>query len=149
MNCCQETGEIAVTRNALFNYDRDAVSKATGLVCTSVSRTQQASKDEADINTIVRRFGITGQLPQGTRLPQYGDFSGVFDFQSAQNAIRRAQEAFNALPADVRDAFRNDPHEFVEFASNPENLDDLREMGLAPPALPAANAPSSTPPTGG
>jgi len=138
MNCCPNTGEIAVTRNAIFNYDRDAVSLATGLVCTSTSRTQQSSIEEADINTIVRRFGVTGQLPQGLRMPSYGDFSGVWDYQTAQNALRSAQEAFNALPAEVRDLFSNDPGEFLEFASDPDNLPDLRDMGLAPPAPPAA-----------
>lgn len=134
-NTCPNTGEIRFTRvrTSLFNYDTDAASLESGLRCLDPSLAQQSMKEEADINTIVRRFGVTGELPYTDRLPAYGDFQGIFDYQTAQNAILRAQASFNALPADVREAFRNDPAEFVEFATNPDNLPDLREMGLAPP----------------
>lgn len=145
---CPNTGEVRFTRvrTALFNYDTDQASRESGLRCLDRSLAQQSMKEEADINTIVRRFGITGDLPQAARLPAYGDFEGIFDYQTAQNAILRAQASFKALPADVREAFRNDPREFVEFATNPENLEDLREMGLAPPAQPAVQAAPIEPP---
>ena len=73
-----------------YNYDVDAVSVASGLKCEDATRTQQQFAEEADINTIVERFNLTGQLPQDVRPPQYADFEGVFDFKSAMNAIRAA-----------------------------------------------------------
>lgn len=117
-----------------FNYDRDAVSVETGLFCDDKSLAQQQFADESDINTIVRRFNLTGQLPDNVRPPQYADFEGVFDFQSAMNAVRQAEESFMAMPADVRSRFVNDPQRFVEFCSNPANLDEARKLGLAMPS---------------
>ena len=92
-----------------FNYDRDAVSVETGLECQDKTLAQQQFLEDSDINTIVRRFKLTGQLPDNVRAPQYADFEGVFDYQTAMNAIRQAQESFNAMPADVRSRFANEP----------------------------------------
>lgn len=114
-----------------YNYDVDEVSNASGLTCSDASLAKQSFREECDINTIVRNFGLTGQLPDDVRPPTYGDFSGIFDFHSAMNAVAEAQEAFDALPAEVRARFHNDPGAFVDFCSNPENLPDLRKMGLA------------------
>lgn len=97
------------------------------------SLTVQADAEDADINTIVRRFHLTGSMPQGLRPPTYADFDEVFDFHSAQIAVARATEMFMAMPADVRSRFSNDPQIFLDFAENPDNIDDLRAMGLAVP----------------
>lgn len=134
-----------------FNYDADIASAYSGLWCRDPSRAIQSQKEEADINTIVRRFGVTGQVPTNVRVPTYGDFEGIFDFQSAQNALIMAQQSFNAMPADVRSRFDNDPHRFVEFCtalsadgSSLKNLEEMRKIGLAVPAAPdPASAASS------
>lgn len=119
-------------RTGALNYDTRAVSKATGLKCVLPSKTQQSQAKDADINVIVRRFGVTGLLPQGAVLPRYEDFEGIFDFQTAQNALVSAQRAFMTVPATIRRRFGNDPHEFVQFCSDPANIEELRKMGLAP-----------------
>lgn len=111
---------------------REEISLHTGLDTGDVTPTVQSEKDNCDINVIVRRFNVTGQLPV-VRLPQYGDFTGLTDYHSAMNAIAEANSAFMALPSSVRSKFMNDPGRFVEFASDPKNLDALREMGLANP----------------
>ena len=113
-----------------YNYDVDAVSVDTGLSCPEPTKAQQHQADEADINTIVRRFGVSGVLPTAARAPSYDDFSEVVDFHTAQLAIRRAQESFMALPADVRTRFDNDPGLFVDFCSEESNREELRKMGL-------------------
>ena len=46
-----------------YNYDMSAVSDETGLCCEDESLAIQSAKEDADINTIVRRFGLTGELP--------------------------------------------------------------------------------------
>lgn len=96
------------------------------------TRTQQHMADECNINTIVKRFGLTGTVPVGVRLPEYGDFTGVVDYQSALNAIMAADKSFNSLPAHVRKEFDNDPQVFLDFSSNPDNIEKLRDLGLAP-----------------
>lgn len=121
-----------------YNYDVDDVSFESGLLCCDVSLAQQNMLEETDINTIVKRFGLTGQLPQGVRVPSYGDFTGVFDYQSALAAIDDAADSFYQMPADVRSRFDNDPALFVDFCSNPANLDEMRSLGLAVPLPPKA-----------
>ena len=59
------------------------------------------------------------------------DFEEAFDFQSSMNVIRAAEEAFNAMPAEVRDRFQNDPGRFLEFANDASNYDEALKMGLA------------------
>ena len=113
-----------------ITYDRDKNSDSAKLVFSKPSRTQQHFRAECDINTILERFNITGQLPVGSVQPQYGDFSGITDYQSALNAVMSAQDSFLELPAKIRARFDNDPALFVEFASDEANRDELKAMGL-------------------
>jgi len=102
-------------------------------------KTVQSSKDEADINTIVERFGVTGQLPQNVRTPLSGDFTEAVDFRTALDAVIEAQRSFDAMPAGVRKRFGNDPAEFVDFSTARDdkgvlvNLVEMRKLGLAVP----------------
>lgn len=113
-----------------YNYDADLVSDETGLKCEDPSLAQQHMKEEADINTIVKRFGLTGEVPTGMRLPTYGDFTGIADYQTALHQVKAAQESFMSLPADVRQKFGNDPGAFVDFCSDEKNREALVQMGL-------------------
>jgi phage internal scaffolding protein len=120
---------------AQLDYDLFAIrSDETGLLCEDVSLAKQSFREESDINTIVKRFRISGELPTGVRMPTYGDFTGVFDFHSAMNAVALANEAFDDMPADIRLRFHNDPQEFVAFCSDEANLDEARKLGLVPAA---------------
>lgn len=115
------------------NYDVDEASMASGLVCEDPSLAKQSFAEEADINTIVRRFGLTGQLPVGVRAPTYGDFTGIDNYHEAANAIAAANEAFERMPAEVRARFENDPGKFVDFCSEPENAEEALKLGLVLP----------------
>lgn len=78
---------------------------------------QQHFKDEVDVNTIVRRFGATGQLPAFRPEGVYGDFTGIEDYDGAIERIERAHNAFMQLPASVREQFDNDPGRLIRAAS--------------------------------
>lgn len=117
-----------------YNYDMNAASDETGIACLDPSLAQQSAEEESNINTIVKRFGLTGTLPVGVRMPTYADFTGVFDFQSAANAIALAHEAFDEMPADVRSRFQNDPALFVDFCSDDRNRAEAERLGLVPVA---------------
>lgn len=123
------------------DYDTDAVSDATGLECRDPSLAIQSQKDEADINTIVRNFGLTGKIPDVVYMPEYGDYTDVTDYRGAVEAIRQAEEGFLTLPGEVRARFENSPQAFMEFVHDPSNAEELVNMGLrvrpvveAPPA---------------
>ena len=113
------------------NYDMDVVSQQTALWCLDGSLTQQQFRDECDINNIVDQFMKTGVMPDSVRMPQFVDYTGVFDFQSAQNAIRQADESFASMPARVRSRFHNSPQEFLEFFADPSNGPEAVALGLA------------------
>lgn len=96
--------------------------------------TQQADANELDINVIMKRYTQTGQLPRiNSAQPQYGDFSEVGDYRACLDKVTKAREDFNALPSHVRKRFANDPAQFVEFASDPENAEELKKLGLTKP----------------
>lgn len=116
-----------------YNYDMHLASIRTGLECNDGTRTQQQFKEECDINTIVERFGLTGELPNDLRVPLTGDFNEVFDYHTAANKLREAQEAFMQMPAAIREQFSNEPGKFVDFVSDARNIEQCREWGLADP----------------
>lgn len=120
------------------NYDTDKASLESGLACKDPSLTHQAGAKESDINEIMRQFGKTGQLPQNIRIPLPEDFYDIQDFHSAQDAILAANAEFARLPAAIRARFDNDPGAFVDFATAPENLPAMVDMGLAPKPVPEA-----------
>lgn len=125
-------------------YDADGLSAASALICEDPSLTIQSGKEDADINVIVKRFGITGELPVTARaaFPIDVDFDEILDYRTCMDALNRANASFASLPANVRSRFANDPVAFADFAIAPENLSQLREWGLAPPAPPSPPAPA-------
>lgn len=123
-----------------FNYDREAASNESALECLDESKAIQSAEEESNINTIVRRFGISGELPGGYAMPQSGDFTNIPDFHTAMNLVRKAQEEFVKVPAEVRARFNNDPGRFMDFFDDPANYDEALKLGLVnarPPAPPS------------
>ena len=126
-----------------FGYDAEYASDESGLDCSQLkSRTQQHFQEEVDINTIVRRFGLTGELPENVPMVLQGDFTNVVDFQSAMDMVVAAREAFMEQPAEVRARFDNDPQKFLDFTSNAENFDEAAKLGMIRAESVAARAES-------
>ena len=116
-----------------YNYDRDAASVESGLKCEDESLALESEKEESDINTIVRRFGLTGELPSDIKMPQSGDFTGIPDFHTAMNMVRATQEEFMRVPAEIRDRFNNDPQKLMSFLDDEANRDEARKLGFLRP----------------
>jgi phage internal scaffolding protein len=124
-----------MSKNAIFlrtpyNYDRDAATNESGLACEEPSLAQQHFKDECDINNILRQFNITGLLPEQPLSPRYGDFTGIGDYHTAMNRVLAVQDEFEALPAQIRARFGNDPAQLIEFLENSDNRPEAEELGL-------------------
>lgn len=134
-------GEIPMPHKPIFvraayNYDMDKASLDNGLTCNDKTLAQQHFKEECDINTIVERFGLTGEVPTLQQLPAYQDYEGIFDFQTAMNQVRLANEEFMTLPAKIRARFNNEPQRFLEFCADDDNRDEARKLGLLKPIDP-------------
>lgn len=120
-----------------LNVDHTPPYVECGLDCdleNNPSLTIQSEADACDINKIMAQWAKTGLLPHVNRFPgSYGDFSDASDYQTALNRVIEAQDAFMELPAAIRTKFDNDPGKFLEFASNPENAQEMINLGLATP----------------
>lgn len=99
------------------------------------SRTKQEFREDCDVNVIIRRFTKSGLLPNpNNAVPQFVDAASLPDLQTLMQIMIEAEKAFMSLPAQVRKEFDNNAIQFVEFATKAENLDKMREWGLAPKA---------------
>jgi phage internal scaffolding protein len=112
-----------------YNYDTDAASNESGLVCLEPTLAQQHFKDECDINYVLNNFGVNA-LAVNPLQPRYGDFTDVVDYHSALNAVIAAEDEFMALPANIRTRFDNDPAKLIDFMENPANRQEAESLGL-------------------
>lgn len=119
-----------------YNYDRAAASRSSGVLCLDKSLTQQQFTEEVDINAIVDRFSRGVPLPLSSRVPRYGDFTGIPDYHSALTIVTEARTAFMELPASLRARFDNDPGLFLQFVADPVNEPELIKLGIALPRVP-------------
>lgn len=83
------------------------------LIC-GPSRTRQSFQDECDVNLIVERFAVAGELPVASE-QGFGDVSEVPDFAGSMDVVLRGQRMFDELPASWRRVFAGDARRFVEF----------------------------------
>ena len=97
------------------------------------SRTKQSFAAETNINNIMAKFEKTALLEHVTEYQgQYGDFTSVpQDFHQAMNQVRDAEIMFMTIPAKIRETYKNDPGEFLEFVENATE-EELREAELLP-----------------
>ncbi len=103
---------------------------------TEPSLTQQHFTEDADLNIMVARMGLT----DGSQIPPYfhesvtgdkfGDFSDAPDFRTAMDRLKEAADAFNLLPAKIRKEFNNDPAQLMQFLEDPNNDERAVELGL-------------------
>jgi len=119
-------------RHMIRTGDMPASRKSDVWCDPEKGRTVQSEAASCDVNRIVETFKKTGVLPQvgGRAAPQYGDFSEVPSYQEALGIIERAEEAFSALPARVRQRFGNDPAAVVAFVADPRNREEAARLGL-------------------
>lgn len=126
----------------LHKYDWKEQSLATESPGGGESLVQQHLAEEVDINTIVRRYGITADMPFGTAQGVYGDFSGVTDYYEAAELIAFTDRQFMMLPAEVRAKFENDPQKMVEAVQGLSQEEFEAAYFPAPvPSSPAPGAP--------
>lgn len=93
-------------------------------------RTKQAFKDQCDINKIMAKAMVKGDLSFAQKYDTqvFGEFDGEFTLLEAQGRLQRASEIFGELSSETRKEFQNDPLKFLAFANAPENRDRLVEL---------------------
>ena len=111
--------------------------KVPGFSSEMESKVQEQFADACQTDTIIRKYNTMGVNPFiAAGDSQYLDTTQIPSFVAAQNAQIKVKEYFEGLPADIRLEFNNDPMQFAEVVSDPQNADYLREIGVLAP-LPA------------
>jgi len=125
-----------VFARSAYNYDPKVASVECALCMPEdEGKTQQHFKEECDINTIIKRFGLGVALPTTFKAPMTGDFSDVSDFQTAMNAVKEAETAFMQMPAALRKRFDHDPQQLLGFLDHEGNREEAMTLGLIPRPL--------------
>jgi phage internal scaffolding protein len=125
------------------------------IVCGE-SKTEQAHRDECNMNYILREYQKTGLIRHAKEYEGRYDDIAVQDFQDAMFLVTEAQNMFNGLPNNIRQRFENDPGKFLAFVQNPDNKPEMKVLGMLkgndgldargqPTAAPQADKPQPTP----
>lgn len=114
----------------------EMVSLATALYCDpEEDKTVQSDGVDADINVLVKRFGLTSDTaPDPSIWQNIGDFSELTDLHTMQQRVLEAKWAFGDLPSRIRERFGNEPANLLDFLDDPGNAREAAELGLLTPA---------------
>lgn len=92
---------------------------------TEGSVVQQEFAEECDINRLVEKHVRSGVgFPQSS-LEQFADVSDVPDYQQAQEAVLKAQNAWYSLDASIRRYFNDKPENFLRALHDKNQHDEL------------------------
>lgn len=113
-------------------YSKAVRAPSHGILFTEPSQTDQSSLEETTIDYYLRRYAATGIDPAAGRLEaaQFGDFSSIDDFRSAQTKVAAVRSGFESLTAQERAQFDNNFSNYVEFILNLENAKAAQDMGF-------------------
>lgn len=129
-------------------FKNEVVDPITGAITNPPSMTKQEFASQCDINNIIKEFSLTGQISHINAAAKQGAFINLpdsVDYQEHLHAIKAAGDAFNALPAKIRDRFQGDPANFLAFVEDPANAEELVELGIRERPRAQAQAPASEP----
>lgn len=95
------------------------------------SLTQQQFKAECDVNNIMKKYEQTGEIHHLNRSKGvYQDLSQFTNYQEMLHKVMDAEQAFDALPAETRKRFNNNPQELIEFLGDNKNKEEAIKLGL-------------------
>lgn len=131
---CDETivGRVPPFFKTPYNHDTDAEAHRTATVNTQKSLTDQSFTEEADINTIMERYG-KGLVPSVPLPEHFGDAFQIPTLLEARTRIAESNATFYNLPPKIREEFMGDPARWEQQVIkdiNEGNIDDLERMGL-------------------
>lgn len=108
------------------HFDREPVR----ISFSGKGRTEQSHKKACDINSIMAKFQKTGAIQHlAAHPPRYTDVTAA-DFTAAQQLVARHKSIFEELPSQIRAYFENDPANYLDFVTDPDNESFLETEGL-------------------
>lgn len=132
----KQLGELVTTT-------RPNGSRRVQLDVSEPQLTDQSMAKSTEINNILKMYSSQNINPAQPIDPSlFRDNTNIPSIIDAYNIVNKAQEAFYALPADVRKLMDNDPSKLEDFILDPENKDLLIKRGV----LTAQPAPAAVDP---
>ena len=96
-----------------------------------VKPAKQEFKDDADLNSIMKKFQKTGAIDHVVKHQgSYGISTPVL-LHEAMNLVTAADSMFADLPSSLRNKFENKPAAFLEYVQDPKNAEEAKKLGLA------------------
>lgn len=100
--------------------------------------TEQAHKDECNVNNIIRKYDRTGLITHVNKIEaRFGDITGL-DFKTMMDTVTQTTMLFNNLPSEIRNRFQNDPGKLLAFMEDPNNRNEAISLGLIKEEWPEA-----------
>lgn len=110
------------------------------------SLARQEFKKDCDINEIIKKYKKTGQITHmASHAGKYLDLTEVGDYMDSMNKVIQAKSAFDALPSELRNRFKNDPALLLEFVHDAKNYDEAAKLGLVPERQKPVEKPQTPP----
>ena len=119
-----------------------------GLELDQTDMAKQQFKEECDVNIIVdRHLEMGGVINVQEFSDEVVELPDNFDYHEALNRVRKAQEAFELLPAELREAHNHDPASVLRLIDSKEFQDGLvDEFGNSKSSPTPADAPADKTP---
>lgn len=116
---------------ARYDQDGNLIRKRVVLDCSGDDViVEQSHKNEVDINNIIKRYkGNAFATVEQLQSLVFDDVTGN-DFMEANLMILKARESFMSLPSELRKRFDNNPASFLDFVQNPDNVEEMYDLGL-------------------
>lgn len=115
---------------------------------TDAVQTEQHHKEDADINVLMERMGVTNRdpLPNVPLSLTAEEFPEGLDLRTVLDLERQATDYFRQLPADLRKRFDNDKAKLWAFLQDEANDEEAIRLGLLhkKEADPVSPPPSTT-----
>ncbi len=91
-------------------------------------RTKQSFKDSCDINKLLEKGAKAGGLSHLQRHgARYGDFANI-DWENLPLQLAEGNQVFQELPAELKKEFNQNPAEFFNYVTDPQNEGRLHEL---------------------
>lgn len=96
------------------------------------SRTKQEFAKDCDVNQIVAKYRKTGSIThvRNSTNGVYADMTDAPGFLEATQTVAKARQAFEEIPAHIRNQFGHDPENLMRFLNDPKNHEEAIKMGL-------------------
>lgn len=108
------------------------------------TKTQIQFQKDCNVNNIIAKFKKTGSVTHVRNKAQgvYADLTELPSLQEAHAVVHAAEEAFSAVPSQIRARFGNNASAFIDFLKDSANDEEAIKLGLKMRPKPSESMPN-------